>query len=215
MAGRFYAQVIDQTHRLDDLGPGTSQTRRESSVLLKNKLHEPRHWELPDLPAELRKRSGILPLLTTLDPKVGPEIVLAIFDNTPFVFDLANLKPFDLHVKNGAVRTDHGPVIFLLFWLRDPRSRKPFAAWDVTLNPHDSQHAAPFLQLADQSHWHLFILGFAHTVQNMFEIENRYGLGESLQTLLGACRSLPCEDFDMAKREYEATYTIDDLFGAQ
>ena len=183
--------------------------------MLKNKLRGRRYWELSELPPDLRKRSGVLPLVTTLDPAIGQEVVVAIFDDTTFVFDLANLKPFELHLKNGVVRTDHGPVIFLLFWVPDVRTGEPFAAWEVTVNPHDSEHTEPFLQLGNQSHWHVFILGFAHAVQNMFEIANHYGLGKSLRSLIEACRPLPAGDFDAAKGEFESTYSIDDLFAAQ
>ena len=67
-----------------------------------------------------------MPFAATLDTRIGEEIVLVIADHTPFLFDLASLDPFNIHLKAGAVNTESGPVIFLLFSaeLVQIRSRK-------------------------------------------------------------------------------------------
>lgn len=180
--------------------------------ILKNCLTETSHWQLPALPPLLEGRSGIIPLRATLDPSIGPELVMAIFDHTTFVFDLAAIQPFELHLNTGVVRTSAGPVFFLLFWLRNPQGQQPFAMWDITLNPHDSAHMQRYWELAHQSHWHVCVLGLANEVLNMYQFENDFGLADAIRVAVEACRPVPCPDFDSAKAEYERDHSLAQLF---
>ena len=76
-----------------------------------------------------------------LDPKVGSETVLLPLDRTPFIHELAKVKPFDLRLKAGLVRTSHGPFFFLLFYVPDPRHPEtPFSAIDAHVNAYDVRH---------------------------------------------------------------------------
>lgn len=183
--------------------------------VLKNRLTETRHWELPTLPPFFEGRSGILAFRATLDSSIGPEMVLPIFDHTTFVFDLAALRPFELFLKSGVVRTSAGPVLFLLFWLRNPKDDKPFAMWDITLNPHDSAQIQRYWELAHQSHWHVFVLGLANEVMGMYQFENGFGLADAIAFAVEACRPVPCLDFEAAKAEYERDYSLADLFAME
>jgi hypothetical protein len=64
--------------------------------------HGKTHFVLPPLPPEFRAAEGIIPWRLALDPNVGSEIVLLLLDRTPFVEDLAKIRPFDLRLKTGA-----------------------------------------------------------------------------------------------------------------
>jgi hypothetical protein len=75
-------------------------------TLLKNKwTHGKTNFVLPPLPPQLRAAEGIIPWRLALDPKVGSEMVLLLLDRTPFVHDLAKIRPFDLRLRTGLVRT--------------------------------------------------------------------------------------------------------------
>jgi hypothetical protein len=177
-----------------------------------NRLQGSRNWLPPVLPAQLRGRSGLIQWRATLDDGIGQERVIFIFDDSTFVFDLAHLQPFVFHLKSRLIATSHGPVLSLLFWLSNPHGPDPFSMWDVTLNPYDPRLVLPYWQLAHQSHWHVFVLGFADEVLNMFEIENDFELPSTLRAVVEACAGSSPGDFQLAKAEYEATYTLRDLF---
>ena len=180
--------------------------------LLQNKLRGRKNWELTELPQFLEGRSGIMPLAATLDARIGEEILLVIADHTPFLFDLAKLDPFDIHLKAGAVNTESGPVIFLLFWVEDPQTNGPFCMWDLTVNPSDTEVLKLCHGLAHQTHWHVVLAGLGDSVMNLFEYENEFGLGDALNELLEACSSMSHRNFDAAKAEYETAYSLQDLF---
>ena len=145
------------------------------------------HFVLPPLPVEFQAAEGIAPWNLVLDTKVGSETVLLLFDRTPFVGELAKVRPFNLRLKSGLVRTSHGPVLFLLFYIPDPkRPNTVVSAIDAHVNPLDSQHVLMWRDLARQSHWHLILVGANDELVDLFEFENTFGLGQTLdQTEIG------------------------------
>lgn len=74
-------------------------------------------FALDPLPLHLLQREGVAPLRVTVDPTVGPEIVLLWIDPTPFAHQLAEVKPFRLHVTAGVADMDAGALIFILYWI--------------------------------------------------------------------------------------------------
>ena len=66
---------------------------------LSNKwLHGKTTFAIPPLPPQFRTAEGIMPWNLVLDPKVGSEMVLLLLDRTPFILDLAKVRPFDLRL---------------------------------------------------------------------------------------------------------------------
>src|SRR6266550_2877998 len=170
-------------------------------ALLRNELTEPRNWTLESLPPFIHGASGICQFQAALDPRIGRETALAVFDNTPFVFYVANLQPFELHLRDGVIDTSHGPVFWLLFWLKNPHGPDPFAMWDVTLDPCDFHSLKPWWSLAHQTHWHLFVLGVGDAVLDMFQFENTYGLRDAIQIAHDTSATIPGDHFAAAKAE--------------
>ena len=168
-------------------------------------------WAPIDLPPYAQNRTGVLPLNVILDPSVGPETVLCILDSTDFIHEIAALKPFTLLMKAGAVRTSYGPVVFLLFWLRDPNTGTPLAVFEQTLNPHDPVMLAPYHDLARQTHWHVFVIDRDGNELKWFEFSNTFGLQKTLDIVADATADMPCADFNMAKQEYSHEHTVDEL----
>jgi hypothetical protein len=73
----------------------------------------------------------------------------------------------------------------------------------------------PLQDLARQSHWHVFVVGQGNEELNWFEFENRFELDKSLSQLAGVVSDYPCLDFDEAKMEFQARFTMDDLFNLE
>jgi hypothetical protein len=174
------------------------------------------HYVMPSLPPELANTEGIITWSLVIDPKVGTETCLLLLDRTPFINTLSKVRPFDLRLKSGLVRTDHGPIFFLLFYVPDPdRPGEVFTAIDVHVNPCDPLHMIGWRDLARQSHWHLILLGFGDKLVDLFEFLNTFELGKTLDQVEAVCEKLPHGSFDDAKAEFCATYTLDDLMQLQ
>ncbi len=174
----------------------------------------PVRFDFSTLPPALQSAEGILPVPLSLDERVGTETVLILFDRTGFIHRLAATRPFDLMMKSGIVRTDYGPLLFLLFWVPNPADpHNPMTAIDCHLNPLDSETLSPWRDLARQSHWHLFLVDADDQQQGFYEFENVYGLGEALDQAVRACSGMKSVDFMLAKQDFCNRYDIPMLLG--
>ncbi len=185
-----------------------------SQSTLNNKLSRKAHLELGDCPIlDMVPESGILLMQAVLEEEIGSEMVLLLIDKTPFIDTLAKVKPFDLMLKTGMVATSHGPVAFLLFYVRNrAEPDNPFFAHDLHLNPFDAGVIATWRDLARQSHWHLLLVDGEKQVVGFLEFANVYGLGEALAAMAEACRDMHPGDFRLAKQEFSDQYSLQDLF---
>ncbi len=185
-----------------------------SEFTLSNKLTRPQLFEFPpNLRFERFPESGIMPVPAMLEEHIGTEVTLLLFDKTPFIYEIARLRPFNLLLRRGMVPTRHGPVVFLLFYVLDPaKPSQPFFTLEHLLNPFDRQMLSPWRDLARQTHWHVFLLNAKCEQIDLFEFENVFGLGKSLDQVTDACEMENPGDFDRAKAELLATYTFEDLF---
>ena len=90
--------------------------------------------------------------------------------------------------------------MWMLFYVPNPAGEpQPFASMEHHLNPSVLSQVSLWRQLANQSHWHLTLLGASNEVADFFEFENSYGLAEALDTMEEACRDLRVSDFMLAK----------------
>lgn len=177
--------------------------------------HGPTNFELPDIEVELGlgPRDGLFPIPVTIDEKVGEEVVLYLRDQTPFMQQLKRVKPFQLFLKIGAGRNRWGSVPFLLFYIPNPADdSEPFAAYDLYLNPGSQSQIDLWRKLADQTHWHLFLVGAGNQQEEFFEFENNYRLSESLDSIEAACKNIQMVDFDRAKAEFMTLHEVMDIF---
>ena len=181
-----------------------------SHFTLYNKLSGPAHFEMGPLPwFDQIPDAGIMFVPAILEERVGTEMTILLIDKTPFIYDLARVRPFNLRLKTGLVRTSHGPLMFLLFYVPDPKNQSSvFAMIDNHINPFDPAMIAPCRDLARQSHWHLILVDSEANVVDLFESDNVYGLGEALDQVVQACASLPHGDFQKAKAEFSLLYTL-------
>src|SRR6266446_10016225 len=137
----------------------------------------PGRFQVHDLPAELAGRSGMVLIPVFIDLTVGEDIGLYWLDRTPCVRELAAIRPFQLFLRGGLFRTDFGPLMWQLFYVPNPRpGPQPFASVECHLNPCDPRQVALWRKLADQTHWHLTLLGAGDKVEDFFEFENDFRL---------------------------------------
>ena len=185
-----------------------------SKFLLNNKLSRKAHFELGECSVfDMVPESGILPMPAILEDRIGSEMVLLLIDKTPFIYTLAKVKPFDLMLKTGMVKTSHGPLAFLLFYVpKVGTPEDPYFAHDYHLNPFDSGMMATWRDLARQSHWHLILVDADREVQGVLEFKNVYGLGETLGQMSKAVQGWEPGDFALAKEEFCGQYSLSDLF---
>jgi hypothetical protein len=181
-------------------------------ITLHNKWSHGKTRFAVSLPLYVSGAEGILPFRMIIDPQVGSEIALLLFDRTPFIYELAKVRPFDLIIKTGLVHTSHGPLCFLLFYVPDPRRPgQVYTAIEAHVNPLDVQHLVMWRDLARQSHWHLILVGANDEVVDFFEFENTFELGKTLDQIEAISPPVVSGSFDEAKIEFGATYTIEDL----
>lgn len=165
------------------------------------------------VPDPYKNFDGIFTLNVILDKSIGSEVVLYIRDETDFIYDISKVKPFELFMKSGIVRTDYGPLLFLLFFIPDPRFEdRPFAMFDIHLNPLKQEFLLPFYDLSRQSHWHLFLLNKKNEQVGFFEFENNYRLYQALQDVEEACKGMKSIDFWKAKEEFMNKYSLEELY---
>lgn len=168
---------------------------------------------LPELPQALSSCEGIVPWNLTLDSRIGTETVLLYFDRTPFIHEIAGIRPFDFLMKSGLIRTSHGPVLFHLFYVPDPNNpSEPFVAVEAFVNPLDPAFMQKWRDIARQSHWHLILVGKENEVVDFFEFENTFGLGETLDQVERVCERMTGESFEQAKDELCNLYSVMDLY---
>jgi hypothetical protein len=157
--------------------------------------------------------SGILPMPAILEDGIGSEMVLLLVDKTPFIHQMAKLRPFNLYVKTGLVQTSCGPLLFLLFHVPTPgKPGTPFAMLDYHVDLFNPSMLATWRDLARQTHWHLVLVDGKGTVLNLLEFPNVYALGDALDRAVDIASEMSHGDFWAVKEEFCATYSLEDLY---
>jgi hypothetical protein len=184
-----------------------------SKFALHNKLAGKSRFALRECPGfDLVGNAGITPIPAVFEARIGSEVALALIIKDPYIKQLAKVRPFDFRLTTGVVQTRFGPVAFLLFYVRNAADHSsPYFAHDYHLNPLDPGAMAVWRDLARQSHWHLVLVDAAQQVEDVFEFENVYDLGEALDTFAQAVQGMRSVDFARAHQEFSSQYSIDDL----
>jgi len=171
------------------------------------------HFEVRDFPHTPTGQSGILPMPVIIDPTVGEEVGLYWLDTTSFIHELSAIRPFQIFLRGGLFRSTHGPLMWLLFYVPNPKPEpQPFASVECHINPCDPKQVSVWRRLSNQTHWHLTLLGAGNKVAEFFEFDNVFGLEDSLDMLEQACRGMVVTDFMAAKQEFWNRFTMEDLY---
>ena len=103
--------------------------------------------------------------------------------------------------------------MWLLFYVPNTRSfPQPFASVECLINPAEQQHVDTLRRLANQTHWHLMLVGSDNEVVDLFEFENQFDLDSSLDMMLEACRGMRVTDFTRVRNDFWHAFTMDDLY---
>lgn len=184
-----------------------------ATFALNNKLSGTKTFGFDPSILQRHPGEGILPMSLAVEDRIGTETALILLDRTPFIYELAKVRPFNLMLKSGVVRTSHGPVAFFLFWFPDPRQpQMPFASFDCHANPLDRVLMLPWRDLARQSHWHLILVDGKGQVVDVFEFPNEYGMADTLEQFDQVCQGMTCGDFLLAKSEFCERCSLEYLF---
>ena len=169
-------------------------------------------FQLGSLPAYMADKARVVPATAEFDPSVGREVFLNIFDTSISKADLEVLGNVNFDLAAGMVGTQGGPVAYLLLTIPAPAGgSEPWATYTIAINPHAKEDVALFRKLADQSHWHLRVIGAGLETLGVVEVENTFDVHAILDRFVEVARDYPCHDFDAAKTEFEATFTVDEL----
>lgn len=154
-----------------------------------------------------------MPLSVVIDLTVGDEVALYWRDSTSFINELSAIHPFQLRLRAGLFRSDFGPLMWMLFYVPNPRATpQPFASMECHVNPQSPSQLELWRRLANQSHWHLSLVNSGNKIVNFFEFENTFGLDAALDSVEHVCAGIPVMDFNRAKKHFWDTYTMDDLY---
>lgn len=114
---------------------------------------------LPPLDQLIGAADDLFVKLATFDPEVGDEMVMLLRDQAPNLERLRRLRSLQLNIKGGVDRNPLGQVAWILFWVSE--SDTPDVAVYSTFHcfdPHSEKDIAFWRQVADQDHWHLFLV---------------------------------------------------------
>ncbi len=174
------------------------------------------HFEVDSFPAVLAAMDGLVPLPVVIDSTVGEEVALYWLDRTPFVHKLAAIRPFQFFLRSGLFRSDFGPLMWMLFYVPNPAPEpQPFASVECHLNPFEPSQVSLWRRLANQTYWHLTLLGASNEVAGVFEFENSFDLAYALDTMAEACHGMRVTDFMRAKQALWDRYSMDDLYAME
>lgn len=158
------------------------------------------------------ERDGITPLIST-NANGDSEVVLAMIDRTPFVYELAAVKPFTLKLKSILYQTSHGFLVCSFFYVPNPTNpKRMFAGFETYINLFNPHIVTTNLQLARQTHWHLFLIDSDNEVVDLFEFQNCFDLEDTINRAIKITRNSSHGNFMMAKEEFMNTFSMDDLF---
>jgi hypothetical protein len=177
-------------------------------------IHGNTNLVLPKLPIGFMNNYGIYYLTLTLDKNVGEEVVLVIYDQTDFIYELRDLKPFNFYMNSVLVKTNYGHVFSFIFWVTQPKNEKEaFAVFDKPVDISIQQQIHPWQKIANQTHLHLLLVNKGHEVVGFYEFDNLFGIEKAVDAILSldATRNY---DFEKAEKEYFENYGLEQLYDA-
>ncbi len=169
----------------------------------------------PELPESFWENPGVTPVIGTIDEAIGDEVMLLINDPSEGSERLSELDVFELNVGSGSVDTPHGALGFVLFIVpNQERPSEPHAVWEILFDPSDPGMVEPFEGLANQSHWHVLLLGPGPRILDILEFQNIYFLNSGLEDIRDYTKDKACTNFAEAVKSAHETYALEDLYAA-
>lgn len=151
-----------------------------------------------DVPSALARTHGISPLKRTIDPAIGPEVVLVVHAPSPREAGrLAAYHRPDVSLAPRLARTPEGDVGVLIWYLQDDAARRRRGQLFESFLPLGAGSRTPYRELAAQSHLHFALTAPDSRVHGWFEIDNTFDLAGALAALERAS-TFPAADLPTA-----------------
>lgn len=167
---------------------------------------------MPPIPENFMKEAGLYCLHTTINKKIGTEVVIVLYEDTDFIYELKKAEPFKFSMSSLAIKTSFGPVGVFIFYFEDSKkNNESIAIFDKPLNIANYNHMKPWLELANQTHIHLILVNKKYEVIGFYEYENIYNFENSIDTFM-KLNPEQVKDFNKALEEYNKTYSLEYLY---
>lgn len=151
--------------------------------------------------------------MTIVDPKIGPEVVLALKDSDPRARRLFRSKGLFLRLQAGVTETEHGAILFMAWFLPRSRYERSPVMYGELANPCDSR-CIPLLEIAaEQTHLHVLLFSTNSEFIRAIEVPNVYRLGELAAAAREASEEMPVTDYAAAQDEFHNQFDISILLG--
>lgn len=175
-------------------------------------IHGKTNLVYPKQSVNLFRTAGIYYQHLILDTTVGEEVVLIIYDDTDFIYELAAVSPFVFNCRGMGIRTSYGTIGVLLFHVENPlRPGSAYAIYDKPVDITRDEMLQPWRELDNQTHLHLILLDKNLETAGFFIFENFGAFGENVQMFseLGKNQTV---DFNKAEAEYYDRYSLEAMF---
>jgi hypothetical protein len=150
----------------------------------------------------------------TIEPVAEEEVIFFLRDKAPTIKKLLRLKPLQLNSRVGSDRNPFGPVVWIVFWLGPAYDPDMSVVSHVKcLNPQSETELALWRRLAKQDSWRLFLVS-GDKMRDYFTFNNRndrFELGQNLESMVKARASVPMVDPVQAKETFLKQNSIKDL----
>ena len=174
-----------------------------------------RHFELTRTDELPLGTAGFKFKVATVDSEIGSEVLGVLVDTTPFAYQLKKCCPFRLNLQAGAVKTNYGAILFLLWWMPPVTNGEPFCLYEQIMNPSHPATQEMLERLATQSHLHVALVGPGSHLIDLFELKNTFGFSDLLKQGKAFCENCPTVDFAAAKQEFTSNYALNDLLNLE
>ena len=169
---------------------------------------------IPRLDDLVGPEDGLLVEPAVIDPEVGEEVVIFLRDQAANIEKLVELKPFRLMIRPGVERNLLGQVGFILFWVSQPDDPDaPVISFVKCFNPHDEVELALWRRLADQGHWHLFLVA-GNEMRDYVTFNNNFDLHKGLDIIVERYAPTPIGDPIKAIELFRQQRSIEDLMNS-
>ena len=190
--------------------------------------NEPERLELPPFPPELAGQRGALLAPAVLDPEIGPEICLVLFEPDLTWRRFLADADLGLDLSAGVVRLPQGAVAFFAWsvWLDDAdlldslneegeEEMRYLTAYLGLLDPHRASTRELLAAAGAQERLPALLFDSRQgRVLELLEFGNDYGLDELANAFVAEVEDEPEGSFALAAEEFRRRYPVETLVGS-
>lgn len=185
----------------------------KGDVMLKRNAwtHGNRHFEMSGSMAGMLGRHGVSIHKAVFDADIGEEIYALYMEEPPYAEAVGQVAPFNIFAQNGAIRTPHGIVAFILWTIAAGAPEE--VQVEQFLNPANMDALRLLSAAGNQTHFKLVVCdNKSGEVAAFVDSTNAFGFDEFAATLVKLIGHEPSGEFPAAVDYVKRTKTTADLF---